>query len=40
MNIQINDDQLHELIPHVIATVEGEPTLVEKLQSFIEEAEL
>lgn len=40
MNIQITDEQLHELIPHVIATVEGEPTLVEKLQSFLEEAEL
>ena len=40
MNIQITDDQLHELIPHVIATVEGEPTLVEKLQSVLEEAEL
>ena len=40
MKYNITNDQLHELIPHVIATVEGEPTLVEKLGSFLEEAEL
>ena len=39
MKISITDDQLHALIPHVIATVEGEPTLVEKHASFLEEAE-
>ena len=40
MKYNITDEQLHELIPHVIATVEGEPTLVEKLCSFLEEAEV
>lgn len=40
MKYNITDEQLHELIPHVIATVEGEPTLVEKLCSFLEEAEI
>lgn len=40
MKYNITDEQLHELIPHVIATVEGEPTLVEKLYSFLEEAEI
>jgi hypothetical protein len=40
MKMNFTDEQLHELIPHVIATVEGEPTLVEKLCSFLEEAEV
>ena len=40
MKYNITNEQLHELIPHVIATVEGEPTLVEKLCSFLEEAEI
>ena len=38
--MNFTDEQLHEQIPYVIATVEGEPTLVEKLCSFLEEAEV
>ena len=40
MKFSITNEELHALIPHVIATVEGEPTLVEKLQSFLEKAEI
>ena len=40
MKLSITNEELHALIPHVIATVDGGPTLVEKLQSFLEEAEI
>ena len=34
-----SDDQLRALIPHVMATVEGEPTLLETLAPYLEQAE-
>ena len=34
-----SDDQVRQNIPNVLATVEGEPTLLEKLHPFIEQAE-
>lgn len=34
-----SDDQLRALIPHVMATVEGEPTLLETLANNIDQAE-
>ena len=34
-----SDDQVRQNIPNVLATVEGEPTLLEKLNPFIEQAE-
>ena len=39
MKIITSDDQLRRLIPHVLATVEGEATLLEKLTPFLETAE-
>lgn len=39
MKIIISDEQLRRLIPNVFATVEGEPTLYEKLTPFLESAE-
>ena len=39
MNLIISDEQLRTLIPHVFATVEGEPTLYETLYPFLETAE-
>ncbi len=34
-----SDSQLRQFIPHVLATVEGEPSLLEKLTPFLEQAE-
>ena len=39
MMLITSDEQLRRLIPHVFATVEGEPTLFEKLTPFLESAE-
>ena len=39
MRIITSDEQLRRLIPHVLATVEGEATLLEKLTPFLETAE-
>lgn len=39
MNLITSDEQLRMLIPHVFATVEGEPTLFETLYPFLETAE-
>lgn len=39
MNLITSDEQLRTLIPHVFATVEGEPTLYETLYPFLETAE-
>ena len=39
MTIITSDEQLHSLIPHVMATVEGEPTHLETLAPYIEQAE-
>lgn len=39
MMIITSDEQLHSLIPHVMATVEGEPTLLETLAPYIDQAE-
>lgn len=39
MKIVTTDAQLHRLIPHVLATVEGESTLIEKLTPFLETSE-
>ena len=39
MKIVTSDAQLRRLIPHVLATVEGEATLLEKLAPFLETAE-
>ena len=39
MKIVTSDAQLRRLIPHVLATVEGEATLLEKLAPFLETSE-
>ena len=39
MKIISSDEQLRRLIPHVLATVEGEATLFEKLTPFLETSE-
>ena len=39
MNLITSDEQLRMLIPHVFATVEGEPTLFEILYPFLDTAE-
>lgn len=39
MRIITTDGQLRRLIPHVFTTVEGEPTLLEKLTPFLETSE-
>lgn len=39
MQIITSDEQLRRLIPHVLATVEGEATLFEKLTPFLETSE-
>ena len=39
MKIITSDDQLRLLIPNVLTTVEGEPSLYEKLYPFLESAE-
>lgn len=39
MKIITSDEQLRRLIPHVLATVEGEATLFEKLTPFLETSE-
>ena len=39
MQLITSDDQLRLLIPNVLATVEGEPTLIEKLYPYLETAE-
>ncbi|WP_033147831.1 DUF6712 family protein [Prevotella sp. P6B1] len=39
MKLIITDEQLRLLIPNVLATVEGEPTLIEKLYPYLETAE-
>ena len=39
MKLITTDEQLRSLIPHVLATVEGEATLLEKLTPFLETAE-
>ncbi|UKK63296.1 hypothetical protein L6468_05925 [Prevotella communis] len=39
MKLITTDDQLRLLIPNVLATVEGEPTLIEKLYPYLETAE-
>ncbi len=39
MRIITSDEQLRRLIPHVLATVEGEATLFEKLTPFLETSE-
>ena len=39
MKIVTTDAQLHRLIPHVLATVEGESTFLEKLTPFLETSE-
>ena len=38
MRLITTDDQLRTLIPHVMATVEGEPTLIETLTPYLEQA--
>ena len=39
MKLITTDEQLRLLIPNVLATAEGEPTLIEKLYPFLETAE-
>ena len=39
MKIITTDEQLRQLLPNVLATVEGETTLIEKLTPFLESAE-
>ena len=39
MKLITKDEQLRLLIPNVLATVEGEPTLIEKLYPYLETAE-
>ena len=39
MKLITTDEQLRMLIPNVLATVEGEPTLIEKLYPYLEAAE-
>ncbi len=39
MKLITTDEQLRMLIPNVLATVEGEPTLIEKLYPYLETAE-
>ena len=39
MKLSITNEELHALIPHVIATVEGESTLLESLTPFLSSAE-
>ena len=39
MNLITSDEQLRMLIPHVFATVEGEPSLFEVLYPFLDNAE-
>lgn len=39
MKIITSDEQLRLLIPNVLATVEGEPSLIEKLYPYLESAE-
>lgn len=39
MKLITSDEQLRLLIPNVLATVEGEPTLIEKLYQYLETAE-
>ena len=39
MKIITSDEQLRMLIPNVLTTVEGEPTLFDKLAPFLESAE-
>ena len=39
MKIITTDEQLRLLIPNVLATVEGEPTLIEKIYPYLETAE-
>jgi len=39
MKLITSDEQLRLLIPNVLATVEGEPTLIEKLYPYLETAE-
>lgn len=39
MKLITTDEQLRVLIPNVLATVEGEPTLIEKLYPYLETAE-
>lgn len=39
MKIITSDEQLRLLIPNVLATVEGEPSLIEKLYPYLETAE-
>lgn len=39
MKLITTDDQLRLLIPNVLSTVEGEPTLIEKLYPYLETAE-
>ena len=39
MKLITTDEQLRLLIPNVLATVEGEPTLIEKLYPYLESAE-
>ena len=39
MKIITSDEQLRRLIPHVLATVEGEASLYEKLTPFLETSE-
>ena len=39
MHLITSDQQLRRLIPHVLATVEGEATLLEKLAPFLETSE-
>ncbi len=40
MKIITTDEQVRKIIPHVLATVEGEASLIEKLAPFIETAEV
>jgi hypothetical protein len=39
MKLITTDEQLHMLIPNVLVTVEGQPTLIEKLYPYLETAE-
>ena len=39
MKLITTDEQLRLLIPNVLATVEGEPTLIEKLYPYLETAD-
>lgn len=39
MKLITSDEQLRMIIPNVLATVEGEPTLIEKLYPYLETAE-